>query len=332
MNVLFLQEEWVHQSTRPVKITIERNTAVDIYAENFPYIARLEIMNATKDRGRVYQVPVFVRYNGLRKSFGVDICGFRLEAAKPMQLTPQIEQLFHTLVNFSRLPTYMFVARRAKVVFPVYTIGDEVAALTIGGPLFRHVELAKVREYLTDFLHDAKILGESGPSDKLHVRGVSGFTLGLRRPVFYLKKRIPSQVDFWAPVFQSGDGQTIYTYAASDRREVPRSEDDEVLALHGLVAQVLQADRRLQDPYDLRPDRLMPAYWERLKGELTAVSPLTLHHQHRDYILPIFRRHNLWLAVEEREDEERYGLFLGRNLTDLAARVKQDFARRGLLG
>lgn len=313
-----------------MKITLEQNTAVDIYAENFPYIARLEIMNATKDRGRIYQVPVFVRYNGLKKSFGVDLCGFRLEAAKPGQLAPQIEQLFHKLVNFSRLPTYMFVARRARVVFPVYTIGDEVVALTIGGPLFRHVELAKVREYLTDFLHEARILGAAGPSDKLHVRGVSGFTLGLRRPVFYLKKRIPGQVDFWAPVFQSGDGQTIYTYAASDRREVARSEGDAVLALQGLVAQVLQADGRLHDPYDLRPDRLMPAYWERLMGELTAVTPLTLHHEDRDDTLPTFRHRNLWLAVEERPDEERYGLFLGHNPTDLSARITQDFARRGL--
>ena len=73
-------------------------------------------------------------------------------------------------------------------------------------------------------------MGNDGLSDKLHVRGVNMHTLGLRRPVMYLKKRVPGEVDFWAPVFESGDGERIYTYAASARREVTIGEGQEVLA------------------------------------------------------------------------------------------------------
>lgn len=311
-----------------MKIYIERNIADDTFAESFPYIARVEIVSATKDRGRVYQVPIFVRYQGLNKSFGVDVCGFRLEHKNPHHLAPHIEKLLRGLVNASRLPSYVFIARRARAVFPVYTIDDEVMAITPIGPVFKHVELAKVREYLTDFLHEAHILGEKGLSDKLHVRGVSKTTLGLRRPVLYLKKRVPGQTDFWAPVFQSGDGKTIYTYAASERREVSRQLDREVLELHHLVAEALQRDRRLGDGYDLRPDRLMPAYWQRLRATLTAEDCFSLGGQE----VALFQDNGrCWLAVETRPDEDRYGIFLGRDAADVRRRVQQDFQRRNRL-
>ncbi len=310
-----------------VKIFIERNIADDAFGEAYPYIVRVEIISATKDRGRVHQVPVFVRYQGLQKSFGVDICGFRLEVKKPHHLAPQIEKLLRGLILAARFPTYVFVARRARAIFPVYTIDDEVVATTPIGPVFKHVELAKVREYLTDFLHEAHILGEKGLSDKLHVRGISAITLGLRRPVMYLKKRIPGEVDFWAPVFQSGDGQHLYTYAASNRQEVSRQTDDEVLLLHNKVAEALQKDQRLHQVFDLRPDRLMPAYWERLKSTMR-------HHGQIEVggnVLEVYENGRLHIAVETRTDEDRYGLFLGRNRADVQRYVKQDFTRRGLI-
>ena len=310
-----------------VKILVERNIADDAFAEAYPYIARVEIISATMDRGRVYQVPVYVRYKGLERSFGVDVCGFRLEAKKPHQLAPQIEKMLRGLILASRLPNYVFVARRARAIFPVYTIEDEVMATTKVGPVFKHVELAKVREYLTDFLHEANILGEKGKSDKLHVRGVSTRTLGLRRPVMYLKKRIPGETDFWAPVFQSSDGQDLYAYAASNRQEVSRQSDDEVLQLHEMVANALQKDNRLHEAFDLRPDRLMPAYWERLKS--------TLQHHGQIEIgnisLDVYDNGRFTIAIETRPDEERYGLFLGQNQADVRRRAKQDFTRRGMV-
>lgn len=311
-----------------MKISIERTIADDAFAETFPYIARVQIVTETKDVGRVYQIPIFVRYQGLKKTFGADVCGFRLEDKKPHNLAPQIEKLLKGLVNASRLPSYVFIARRARAIFPVYTIRDEVMAITPVGPVFKHVELAKVREYLTDFLHEAHILGEKGRSDKLHVRGISKTTLGLRRPVLYLKKRIPEEVDFWAPVFQSGDGKTIYTYAASDRREVSRQSDREVLDLHRLVADALQQDQRLTDPYDLRPDRLMPGYWERLRATLTQEGSFVLGEQE----MTLFRDNGrFWLAVEARPDEDRYGLFLGQDDKDVRRRVERDFKRRDII-
>lgn len=317
----------------PVKITIERNTATDSFAETYPYIARIEIISATKDVGTVYQVPIFVRYHGLNKTFGVDICGFRLEAANPHHLIDPAHKLIRGLVNASRLPNYVFVARRARAVFPVYTIDDEVFAVTPVGPVFRHVELAKVREYLTDFLHEAKILGEHGKSDKLHVRGVSSTTLGLRRPVFYLKKRVAGETDFWAPVFQAVDGRSIYAYAASARREAVRHGNDVVLQLHTLVAEALQADGRLSHPFDLRPDRLMPGYWAELRAGLTPQGQLHVGQQE----IALYEVADGWfetgcvIGVETRTEEERYGLFLGRDAADVAQRIERDFARRGML-
>ncbi|MCA9917679.1 MAG: hypothetical protein KC445_06995 [Anaerolineales bacterium] len=311
-----------------MKITVERNTADDSYGRSHPYIARVEIVSATMNVGTVYQIPVFVEHAGLQKTFGVDACGYRVTGKHPQQIIEPLWRLLHGLVNASRLPHYVFIARRARAVFPVYTIDSEVMAITQGGPYFRHVELAKVREYLTDFLHEASVLGERGLSDKLHVRGISQTTLGLRRPIFYLKKRIAGQTDFWAPVFQAADGKTIFAYAANQRRSVPKAEGMEVMDLWELVAQSLIADGRLQSKFDLRPDRLFPHLWEAVKNHLHEERPLAINHTE----LQQYRDGLHWLAVEPRPDEERFGLFLGRTAADLAQTVQADFQRRGLLG
>lgn len=309
-----------------MRINIERNVADDTYGRTHPYIARVEIVSATMDVGTVYQIPVFVEHAGLQKTFGVDVCGFRVTAKHPQQIVEPLTRLLTGLVNASRLPNYVFIARRARAVFPVYTINNEVMAITQGGPYFKHVELAKVREYLTDFLHDAGVLGQKGLSDKLHVRGISRSTLGLRRPVFYLKKRVAGQTDFWAPVFQASDGKTIYTYAVNERRETPKADGMEILDLRDLVAEALMADGRLQDINDLRPDRLFPDHWRALQTYLYEERPLQLD----PFTLQQFRDGLRWLALEPRPDEERFGLFLGSSATDLAQRVQADFHRRDL--
>lgn len=308
-----------------VKVSLERNLSTDFSAEVYPYTVRVEICTATIDVGHVYQIPAFVRYRGLEKSFGVDVCGFRVVAKRPHDLTNEVEALLRKLISTARLPTYVFVARLTHKVFPVYTVHDEVVAFTSGGVVFRHVELAKVREYLTDYLHDVGILGEKG-RDKLHVRGVSQTTLGLRRPVFYLKKRVPGQTDFWAPVFQSGDGRTIYAYAASRRQEVARQGGEEVLTLWEQVARALIADRRLKQVHDLRPDRLMPGFWEQLRSRVTAVGAVEAN----GVAASLYRRGDLWIGVETRADEERFGLFMGTSAQDVAARMEQDFTRRNI--
>lgn len=307
-----------------MKLSLEPNSNAE--QEAVPFHVRVDFMSTTIDIGSIYYVPVQLRYRGVSKTFVVDLCGFEITSPRPEALLGKINGFLPRLVALSRLPTYMFIARRARSIYPVYTFGNEVFATTRGGPVFRHVELAKVREYLTDYLHDTGVLGELGLSDKLHVRGVNMNTLGLRRPVFYLKKRVPNETDFWAPVFEEGDGKHIYAYAASKRREVPIIAGSEVLALHGIVADALKQDRRLTDNFDLRPDRLFPEYWDRLKETLTEIDPI----QVSGFEMATYQNGNLVITVEKRPDEGRYGLFLGHDIDDLRKRVIVDFERRGI--
>lgn len=307
-----------------MKITLEPNTQGD--KEIVPFHVRVDIVTATINAGSTFYVPVEVQHQGLNKTFSVNLCGFELSSSHPEKLPNKINQFLPRLISLARFPTYMFIARRAGGLYPVYTQNDEVFATTPGGPVFRHVELAKVREYLTDYLHAAGILGEKGLSDKLHARGVNMKTLGLRRPIFYLKKRVPDENDFWAPVFEAGDGKHIYAYAASERRDVPIIAGGEVLLLRRTVANALKQDNRLTDNYDLRPDRLFPAYWERLKETLTEIDPIQVN----GLDMAVYQNGDSFIAVETRPDEGRYGLFLGKDIDDLRQRIIVDFERRGI--
>ncbi len=105
--------------------------------------------------------------------------------------------------------------------------------------------------------------------ETLHVRGVDKNTLGLVRPIYYLKKRVPGEAEFWAPVFKSEDSRTIYTYAASAKREAPIDSGHEIMALHAMVAEALRKDGRLDNPYDLRSDRVFPDEAKDLLATLT---------------------------------------------------------------
>ena len=155
-----------------------------------PYTAVLDTTEETVHPNRVFKVPVYK--DAVSEGYFADVCGFRAKAKTPEGLEATMLKLADGLVNMARLPRHVFVARRAKKVYPIYTIDDQVITTTPGGPIFSHVELAKVREYLTDYLHEIDVLGESGVSDKLHVRGTSLSTLQLRRPVFYMKKIWPN--------------------------------------------------------------------------------------------------------------------------------------------
>jgi hypothetical protein len=230
----------------------------------------------------------------------------------------------------ARLPTYVFIARRSRQMYPVYTVGDEVFATTPGGPVFRHVELAKVRDYLSDYLHAVSELGTPGKSDTLHVRGINMDTLGLIRPIFYLKKRPSSAGDneFWAPVFLADDGKSIYTYAASGKREVDLAGGYETLLLRTQVAQALIADKRLKENFDLRPDRLLPDYWAQVQATLKP-TPATLVYD--DQSLAVYQNGRGIVAVEHRHDEDRYSLYIGQDIDDLRDRTAYDFVRRGLI-
>lgn len=305
-----------------MKITVERNTADS--TGNIPFFACVEIVTATIDAGSIFEIPIFVDHQASKKTFFVELCSVRLEAEHPNELIRLIQNRLVGLIHLARFPTYLFIARRARGIYPVYTVGSEVTATTPGGPIFRHMELAKVREYLTDYLHKAGILGEAEHNDKLHVRGVNMRTFGLRRPLFYLKKRVPTEIDFWAPVFESGDKQHIYAYAADKRRDIVKDNGREVLLLRQAVADALLANGRLQQSHDLRPDRLFPAQWDALRDLLQVERPLRIN----DTELPCFRDGPLWLAVEARPVEDRFGLYLGNSQAEVEQRIHTDFLRR----
>jgi hypothetical protein len=310
-----------------MKIFLEKNPVNP--TGDIPYFIQTEIATLTIDLETIFKIPVYSFTNG-KTRYNAELCGFRVEADSPEDLTPLVERLLRGLVNMARLPTYVFIARRSRQMYPVYTVEDEVFATTPGGPVFRHVELAKVRDFLSDYLHAVGELGTPGKSEKLHVRGVNMDTLTLIRPIFYLKKR-PYQGgenEFWAPVFMSDDDKSIYTYAASGKREVDISGGYEALLLRTQVAQALIADKRLKENYDLRPDRLLPEYWIKVQATL---KPYPARLVSDDKTLDVYQNGRGLIAVEYRDDEDRYSLYIGKNLDDLYSRTAKDFVRRGLI-
>lgn len=322
-----------------MKLSIFNNSAGPRNAA--PYVLSADLTGHVIPPDTHYHVPIYVdrAEGGTGRSparYNVEICGFRLEAEEPTELLRPTAELLDGLINMARLPTYIFAAGHSMLIYPVYTVEDEVFATTPGGPVFRHVELAKVRSYLGDYLHTMEELGTLGRAETLHVRGVDSVTLGLMRPVFYLKKRVVGENEFWAPVFKSPSGRTVYTFAASAKREVPLNGGLEVLDLHAVVADALIADRRLQDPPDLRPDRLFPAIWHQLQAYLTS-QPYVLHYTTKagegtsDQMLPLYRYGKYYLTAEHRHNEDRYNLFLGKDPLDLRRRVAQELLRRGLI-
>lgn len=309
-----------------MKVSLEQNSGAD--SKQIPFFVMLEMSTISSDRHSSFKVPVYLRTNGKEK-YNAEVCGFQVEGKKPDEVEGLVEKLVPGLVNMARLPTYVFIARRSHQMYPVYTVGDEVFVTTPGGPIFRHVELAKIRDYLTDYLHTTGELGTPGKSEKLHVRGVHRISLGLIRPLFYLKKRGDEGSDeFWAPVFPSITDDLIYTYAASGRREVEIENGYEVFQLRHQVAMALIADKRLQDEADLRADRLLPEYYEKVKQNLT---PLSSKLAVNGLEMPLFKAKSKTVAVEYRPKEDRYSFYVGTNADTVRARAAEDLQRRGLI-
>jgi hypothetical protein len=311
-----------------MKILLEQNTYHD--RDVVPYHLHVEFSALSHGLNTSFTVPIHWQHIKDKSIYSVDLCGLRIEAHTPLETAPVVEKLLPCLVKSARLPTYVFIARHSRRIYPVYTVGNEVFATVSGGPLFRHVELAKVREYLTDYLHQTGELWLPGNRDRLHVRGVHKKTLGLIRPLFYLKKRPQKAGDneFWAPVFPAEDEAAIYTYAASAKREVKLDHGREVFQLRSVVAQALIADKRLTEDYDLRSDRLRPDYWAQVKADLKAYPNRLVWARNE---MEIYQNGNIIVAVEYRRDEDRYSLFLGQDERDLCNRAAQDFIRRGLI-
>ncbi len=303
---------------------VQNNTA------DQPYTVHFDMSLDVLPPDNVFAVPVF---QGDRKQYQGNVAGFRAEADTIEEVAELMRWILLKVINMARIPTYVFVARTSKRVYPVYTLGDEVFVTTPGGPTFRHVELAKAREYLGNYLHEIGEIGDAG-EETLHVRGVHRQTLALIRPIFYLKKRIVDQVDFWAPVFPSLSGQSIYTYAASERREQPIT-GMEVLNLTYIVASGLMAKERLSDRFHLRPDRLLPEWWQRLESQADRLPQSLQIDQDVDpnlsNQLDLYQVPYLTMAVDPRRQENRPSLYLGQDVQEVQKQVAQDYLRKGLI-
>lgn len=310
-----------------MKVLLEQNGGAN--SKQIPYTVVVEISSISIDRNHAFRVPMYMQTNGADK-YNAEVCGFRVEGKTPEEVEGLVEKLVPGLVNMARLPTYVFVARRSHQMYPVYTIGNEVFVTTPGGPVFRHVELAKIRDYLTEYLHTVGELGVPGKSEKLHVRGVHRLSLGLVRPLFYLKKRAESDNsnEFWAPVFPSMTSKAVYCYAASGRREVELDDGYEVFQLRQQVALALIADKRLTDEADLRADRLLPEYFEQVKANL---APLSSKLAFNGTAMTLYKARTKIVAVEHRADEDRYSFYVGLDPQDLLQRAAKDLLRRGLV-
>ncbi len=309
-----------------MKVLLEQNLGKN--NSEVPYFAVVEISTISIDREHAFRVPIYMSRNGTTK-YNAEVCGFRVEGRSPEEVEGLVSKLVPGLVNMARLPTYVFVARRSHQMYPVYTVGDEVFVTTPGGPMFRHVELAKIRDYLTGYLNEIGELGVPGKSEKLHVRGVHRTSLQLVRPLFYLKKRGENghENEFWAPVFPSMTSDAIYAYAASGRREVELDHGYEVFALRHQVALALIADKRLKDEADLRVDRLLPEYFEQVKANLTLLTSKLVQD---GLEMPVYKARSKVVAVEYRPKEDRYSFYVGTDLEDLRQRAARDLVRRGV--
>ncbi len=309
-----------------MKITFERNP--DLGNNNIiPYYMYVEIGASELDWERTFKIPVILSH-GI--TYVVEACGMQVQADTLRELGPKAQSLLVGLEHMSRMPTYVFITRLSRRMFPVYTIGDKVAAVTPQGIVFRHVELAKVREYLTDYLQQTGVLGPMDLGDKLHVRGVNKERLSLIRPTFYLKKRPmeASEHEFWAPVFHSQTENELFVYAASTKHEVPIDNGLEVFTLRNKVAEALMADNRLTNNYNLRADRLMPDHWKQVRTNLIPLPRKMVYH---GFKLPLYQGQDFVLALEYRDTEDRYSLYIGKNNEDLYNRVTRDLIRRRLI-
>ncbi len=309
-----------------MKISFNRNT--DLSTNNIiPYYMQVEIGASELDWERTFKIPVILSH-GI--TYVVEACGQQVQADTLRELGPLAQSLLISLEHMSRMPTYIFVTRLSRKIYPVYTIGDKVAVVTPKSIVFRHVELAKVREYLTDYLQRTGVLGPVDLGDKLHVRGVHKERLSLIRPTFYLKKRAmeAKEHEFWAPVFHSQIENTLYAYAASTKHEAEIDNGLEVLTLRDKVAKALIADKRLSINYNLRADRLMPDHWKQVRTNFIPLPRTMIYHGVK---LPIYQGDNFVLGLEYRSSEDRYSLFLGENIRDLYDRTARDLIRRQLI-
>lgn len=312
-----------------MEIVLKKNN--DDNRKAIPYYVDIKLAPAKTSDNTYFQLPIYLKFIRGQNHYTAELCGLQMQENSPQAILNTIKKVVPTLENLGRMPTYVFIARHSLRVYPVYTSRNENLGLTVpGGPVIKHVELACVRDRVARYLNKVRVLGKTGDFEKLHVRGVHQKTLGLVRPVFYLKKRplTPQDTEFWTPVFPSDENDSLYAYVLDKKYQNNEDSGHEVFRLRTQISQALMADNRLAQDLDLRIDRLLPDYWSKLQTKLEArIDKLA----YRDKTLDMYQTGPLLVAVERRTDEDRYSLYIGHNPEDLRQRAGQDLARRGFI-
>ena len=312
-----------------MEIVLEKNNADN--RKIIPYYVSIELASVKTSFEPQFHVPIYLKLIRGQNHYAAEICGLQMQENSPQSILNTIKKVAPTLENMGRMPTYVFVARHSLRVYPVYTSRNENLGLTVrDGPVVRHIELACVRDRVALYLNKIHVLGKSGDFEKLHVRGVHQKTLGLVRPVFYLKKRplTPQDTKFWTPVFPSDENDELYAYVLDKKYQVNEDSGHEVFRLRAQISQALIDDSRLSQDLDLRIDRLLPDYWSKLQTKLES---LPNKFSYRDKTLDMYQMDTFLVAVERRVNEDRYSLYIGHNPEDLRLRAGQDLARRGFI-
>ena len=127
-----------------------------------------------------------VPYNGTdREVWSVEVAGLRVEADSLAELEARVGQLIAALVNFSRLPSYVFFSTYGSIYLPVYVYRGELVATDHGGPTFRTRDLARLCRYVTDYF---RLIGRLRADERLEIAVISPLNMAVQWPAFAVEE------------------------------------------------------------------------------------------------------------------------------------------------
>ena len=152
-----------------MEIVLEKNSADT--RKIIPYYVYIELSSVKTSFETQFHVPIYLKLIRGQNHYAAEICGLQIQENSPQSVLNAVKKVAPTLENLGRMPTYVFIARHSLRVYPVYTSRNENLGLTVrGGPVVRHPELACVRDRVSRYLNEIRVLGKSKKIKKLHFR------------------------------------------------------------------------------------------------------------------------------------------------------------------
>ncbi|WP_448601092.1 hypothetical protein [Thermoflexus hugenholtzii] len=275
--------------------------------------------------GWEFRVPVFceqVRINGmLRERYRARIWGCPCEGATIPDFREQAEGVFRALEYAGRLPLYAFKRSGPyePALVPIYPWGEGWRVHEPDGPILEAMDLGTLRQRVAD--------AHGLPVEAVQVRVLSE-ELAWVPPAAVFRPAVgwgPWMPVAWcgtgwrlqlvgAPLSAPGDGTGIWSLW-------------EAVAAHGLARGWLRV------PEDLALEVWSAAAWEGLASALPEETARLRFYKRgerlRAVLLPVYRREDGWVAVYTEED--RWTVFMGRDLADLRQRVGEALHATGCL-